>query len=123
MPSGAERSAADDPLRALEERIERASRAAEQLFAEAAAETARRMRPPPAGWQFPSQPDEAGTRDDPVLTLVHTLRGLIPEDLRRRLADALRELLLALRAVIDWYLEHVDRRPEEPPEVEDIPIA
>jgi hypothetical protein len=120
MPSGTERSdSINDSLKALEERIERASRAAERLFAEAASEAARRVTPPPAGWETPGgEPSH-----DPVLALLETVRELIPEDLRRRLAEAVRELLVALRALIDWYLEHVDRRPEEPPEVEDIPIA
>ncbi len=37
-------------------------------------------------------------------------------------ADPLiRELLLTLRSLIDWYLERLDQRPREP-EVEDIPI-
>jgi|SRR5579871_4620901 len=120
MPSGTERSESiNDPLKALEERIERASRAAERLFSEAASEAARRVKPPAAGWQTPD--GEEG--HDPVLALLDTVRELVPEDLRRRLAEAVRELLLALRALIDWYLEHVDRRPDEPPEVEDIPIA
>jgi hypothetical protein len=120
MSSGTERSdSINDPLRALEERIERASRAAERLFSEAASEAARRVTPPPAGWQTPgSEPGQ-----DPVLELLEKVRELIPEDLRRRLAEAVRELLVALRALIDWYLEHVDRPPSEPPEVEDIPIA
>jgi hypothetical protein len=123
MPSGTERSAADDPLKALEERIERASRAAERLFSEAAAEAASHLRPPPAGWQTPSPAEGAPAEPDPVAALMDTLRELVPEDLRRRLAEAIRELLLALRALIDWYLERADRRPEQPPEVQDIPIA
>ena len=35
---------------------------------------------------------------------------------------ALRELLLALRALIDWYLERLERRREQSVEVQDIPI-
>ncbi len=34
----------------------------------------------------------------------------------------MRELLLALRALIDWYLERVEQRRREPAEVQDIPI-
>lgn len=122
MPLGAERTAENDPLRALEERIERASRAAERLFSEAAAEAVRHVKPPPAGWQAP-EPGPADQAPDPVLVLLGTVRELVPEDLRRRLAEAVRELLLALRALIDWYLERVDRESEEPPEVQDIPIV
>ena len=35
---------------------------------------------------------------------------------------ALRELLLALRALIDWYLERMEQRRKTPTPVEDIPI-
>ena len=50
------------------------------------------------------------------------LRDLIPPELQRRLVAAVRELLLALRALIDWYLERLERRREQSVEVEDIPI-
>ena len=59
---------------------------------------------------------------DPFVTLVQALRDLIPAELQRRLAEALRELLLALRALIDWYLERLERRREQAVEVQDIPI-
>ena len=39
------------------------------------------------------------------------------------LAAALKEVLLAIRALIDWYLERIERRRAEPADVEDIPIA
>jgi hypothetical protein len=55
--------------------------------------------------------------------VLQSLRDLIPPELQRRLAEALREVLLALRALIDWYLERVDQRRAEPAEVEDIPIV
>jgi hypothetical protein len=83
-------------------------------------------RPPPAGWQ------EAGAerdRDSPLLPdgdlllgLFAAVRDRIPPDLQRRLAEAIREVLLALRALIDWYLERGDRGPSGPAEVQDIPI-
>jgi hypothetical protein len=40
-----------------------------------------------------------------------------------RLVEALRELLLALRALIDWYLERIEHRRAAPAEVQDIPIT
>ena len=46
----------------------------------------------------------------------------MPPELRRRLGEAVREVLLAVRALIDWYLERIERRSGEPPEVQDIPI-
>jgi predicted lipid carrier protein YhbT len=54
--------------------------------------------------------------------VIQSLRELIPPELQRRVTEALRELLLALRALIDWYLERVERRRAEPAEVQDIPI-
>jgi hypothetical protein len=53
---------------------------------------------------------------------VRSLRDLIPPDLQQRLAEALRELLLALRALIDWYLERLEQRRKTPTPIQDIPI-
>jgi hypothetical protein len=79
--------------------------------------------PPPAGWQIPEDP-RGGTAPelDPFVALAQALRDLVPLELQRRLVAALRELLLALRALIDWYLEHLERRREQAVEVQDIPI-
>jgi hypothetical protein len=54
--------------------------------------------------------------------VIGSLREWIPPELQHRLAVALREVLLALRALIDWYLERSERRRGEPTEVQDIPI-
>jgi hypothetical protein len=121
-------SAAEDALRGLEDRIDRATRSAERLIAEAAGAALR--RPPPAGWQTPtSEPDEAdapatgATEIDLLLEAIRSLRDRLPPDLQRRLGEALRELLLAVRALIDWYLERGERERREPSEVQDIPIS
>jgi hypothetical protein len=42
-------------------------------------------------------------------------------DLDRQLTNIIREFLLTLRSLIDWYLERLDA-PRREPEVEDIPI-
>lgn len=130
MPPPEPAGSAEDALRRLEARLERATGAAERLFAEAASEAAAaasrmaRGQPPPAGWQAPSEGDPP--RPDPELAALigalEALRDRVPPDVRRRLADAVRELLLALRALIDWYLERLERGHEGPAEVEDIPI-
>ncbi|HWF34549.1 MAG TPA: hypothetical protein VG295_04245 [Solirubrobacteraceae bacterium] len=119
----------EDTLRRLEERLDRASGAAERLMAEAAAESAARAaealrRPPPAGWQTPRSEDAPGRGGDLdiLVQLLESLRDLIPPELQQRLAEAVRELLLAVRALINWYLERVDKHREEPAEVQDIPI-
>ena len=56
------------------------------------------------------------------MALVQAVRDLIPPDLQQRLIAAFREVLLALRALIDWYLDRLDRRREQGVEVQDIPI-
>jgi sugar-specific transcriptional regulator TrmB len=112
-------SAAEEALRRLEQRLDRASEAAERVIAEAAAAAS---EPPPAGWQVPRS-EERRDDLDLLLQLVNSLRDLVPPELQRRLAETLRELLLALRALIDWYLERNERRRPAPADVEDIPIT
>jgi hypothetical protein len=130
-PNGgdATESSEEQSLRRLQDRLDRASGAAERLIAEAAAESAARAagafrRPPPAGWQAP-RGEDPGTRGgdlDLLVQLLESLRDLIPSELQQRLADAVRELLLAVRALINWYLERLEHHREEPAEVQDIPI-
>ncbi|HTT28441.1 MAG TPA: hypothetical protein VMG37_08530 [Solirubrobacteraceae bacterium] len=124
----------EEALRRLEQRLDQASEAAERLMTEAAAAAAARATggagnpgdpatPPPAGWQTADQESRGSTSElDPLVALVQAVRDLIPPDLQQRLIAALREVLLALRALIDWYLERLDRRREQGVEVQDIPI-
>ena len=79
--------------------------------------------PPPAGWQSTDDDARKSTTElDPLVALVQAMRDLIPPELQRRLIAAFRELLLALRALIDWYLERVEHRRAQGVEVQDIPI-
>jgi hypothetical protein len=55
--------------------------------------------------------------------LLDAARGALPPELARQLADALRELLIALRAILDYSIARLERPPPDEPEVEDIPIA
>lgn len=125
-------------LRAIEERLRAASEAAERLISQAAgaagaerqdaareggaAQRGAPREPPPAGWQTPADGDGGRGELEVLIALWHSVRDLIPPELERRLAEALRELLLALRALIDWYLERSERRRTTPSEVRDIPI-
>jgi hypothetical protein len=78
---------------------------------------------PPAGWQTAEDTSREPTPElDPFVALVQAMRDLIPPDLQRRLIAAIREVLLALRALIDWYLERLERKREQGVEVQDIPI-
>jgi hypothetical protein len=123
---GGPAGAGHDALRRLEQRLDRASDAAERLIAEAMAKAraATGGQPPPSGWEAPRGAQDADLgRDFEVLAqLIRSVRDLIPPDLQRKLAEALRELLLAIRALIDWYLERVEQRRTTPAEVRDIPI-
>ena len=56
-----------------------------------------------------------------LLMLLEALRQAAPAELQGRLAGLIREALLTLRSLIDWYLERLER-PSAEPRVEDIPI-
>ena len=69
--------------------------------------------PPPPPRQAP---DFSG-----FFLLLDGLRRAAPAELQEGLRSFIREGLLTLRSLIDWYLERLDR-PSRKPEVEDIPI-
>jgi hypothetical protein len=153
-PGGPAPDSPEETLRRLEQRLDRASEAAERLMAQVAAEAARAGagarhaegaragadspaagdvspggnpdgadQPPPAGWQTPGdERPRLAPELDPFVALIQAMRDLIPSELQQRLLAALREVLLALRALIDWYLERIDRRRDQSVEVQDIPI-
>jgi hypothetical protein len=50
-------------------------------------------------------------------------RTLVPPELREQIAELVREILLLVRAIVDWYIERLDRQRKAPVEVEDIPIS
>jgi hypothetical protein len=121
-----EPDASREALRRLEERLDRASEAAERLLEEATAAATRAREPkvPPAGWQAsePEREDRPPRDLELWLQIARSVRDLIPAELQERLAQALHELLLSLRALVDWYIERLERRRGEPVQVEDIPI-
>jgi hypothetical protein len=57
----------------------------------------------------------------PLIAIVEALRRAVPHELQEQFNALQRELLLTIRALIDWYLERLDK-PELAPQVEDIPI-
>lgn len=137
-----------EALRRLEERLDRAAAAAERLLGDAVAAAGGRGgdgdadggdggdddggddRPPnvpPAGWQQPAADGGpargwGGGEVDLLLGVLASLRDRIPPELQQRLADAVREVLLAVRALIDWFLERSERERAKPRQVQDIPI-
>jgi hypothetical protein len=56
-----------------------------------------------------------------LFVILDALRGSLPRNLQEQFTTLVREMLLTLRALIDWYLERLDR-PRRGPKVEDIPI-
>jgi hypothetical protein len=69
------------------------------------------------------QPPRGRSPFDPtaLFVLLDGLRRVVPRELEAQFTHVIREFLLALRALIDWYLERLDKPPREP-RVEDIPI-
>ncbi len=99
---------------------------AERLMreAQAAAEAAAAASSvPPRGWSVPGEERQPPAFDLSQLTaLVESLRGVVPPELARQLAEALRQLLLALRDVLDWYIARLEVDEEPPRDVQDIPV-
>ena len=119
---------ADEALRAVREHLDEAHAAADRLVREAQrqAEEASgtpREAVPPSGWATrrgePPAPDLRS-----LTALLEAVRDAVPADLSRQLAEALRQLLLALRALLDLYIERLGEPRPEPAdvEVEDIPL-
>jgi hypothetical protein len=66
--------------------------------------------------------ERAGMPDAAALfVLLDGMRRAAPRELDEQVTKLIREFLLTLRSLIDWYLERLDR-PRREPEVEDIPI-
>jgi hypothetical protein len=79
-------------------------------------------RPP---YEEPPRSDGEPHRQPPdpaaLFQMLDGMRRMAPRELEDQLTNLIREFLLTLRSLIDWYLERLDRKPAEP-QVEDIPI-
>ncbi len=64
-----------------------------------------------------------GSGVDPaaLFVLLDGIRRAAPRELQDQVTNVIREFLVTLRSLIDWYLERLDQSPPER-EVEDIPI-
>jgi hypothetical protein len=74
-------------------------------------------------WEPPRDAPRLGPGPDlrPLFALIDVARSALPTELRDQFNSLVREVLLTLRALIDWYLEKLG--PGEPgSRVEDIPI-
>ncbi len=91
-----------DPLAELRERVQAAQEAAERLAGDARHETR----------------DEL----EALVGLLRTLRELVPAELQQQLTETIRQVLLLVRALIDFWVERLEAPRPEAVEVEDIPI-
>jgi hypothetical protein len=74
-------------------------------------------------WTPPKDAPRLGPGPDlrPLFALIDVMRSALPAELRDQFNSLVREVLLTLRALIDWYLERLPGREPES-RVEDIPI-
>ena len=56
-----------------------------------------------------------------LFVMLDGMRRMAPRELEGQLTNLIREFLLTLRSLIDWYLERLDGQQQEP-QVEDIHI-
>jgi len=111
----------DDPLEALREQIRSTAAAADALASEATAAGAGGAGAPPP------RTDDAARETQALVALVEMLRDLLPPELRRQVAELIRQVLMLIRAILDWWVQRLEpgrdtrAAPTEPP-VEDIPL-
>ncbi len=105
---------------ALRDRLHATQEAAQRLAAEARAD-----RPPAAGWDVPRAAEDANAEVEALLRVLGMVRDLVPPELRAQLADLARQLLVFVRAVLDWWIDRLELEGKrgEDTQVEDIPIA
>jgi hypothetical protein len=114
--------APDDHLDELRERL-RDTQAAAARLAEGI---------PRQGWASPEEGREAADEVEALAAMLRTLRDLVPPELAEDVREVLRQVLLLLRAVLDWWVERLElpegaTRAAAPvagrgPDLEDIPV-
>jgi hypothetical protein len=100
-----------DPLTELRDRVHAAQAAAERLAGEART-------------QARDLPSETRDELDALVGLLRALRELVPPELQQQVTDVIRQILLLLRAVIDFWVERLEAPPGASAgvEVQDIPV-
>lgn len=104
-----------DPLDDLRDRIEATKTAAERLLGEV----------PPQGWRTPDDHEETVREVQALAGILSTLRDLVPPELWEQIREVVRQLLLLVRALIDWWVERIESQGAprgRTPDVQDIPI-
>jgi hypothetical protein len=103
-------SADPDPLRDLRERLQATQDAAARLAADAARARAAQeaSRVPPAGWATAQERASLRGELEEIAALLTALRALVPAELQHQVAEVLKQVLLLLRALLDWWLARLD---------------
>src|SRR4051794_32693874 len=112
-----ERPDAPDAMEELRARVRATQEAAERIM---------REQVPRRGWAAPPPPGagEAQSGLQALVGLLQSMVDLLPPELRHQVNELVRQVLLVLRALIDWLVDRLDRGPRgDAPEVEDIPIS
>jgi hypothetical protein len=106
-----------DALDELRERVRATTEAAERLVREV----------PPQGWATPQQRAAAADEAQALITLLQALRDVVPPELWEQVRETIRQLLLLLRAVLDYAVERLEHerppRGADGPDLQDIPVA
>ena len=71
--------------------------------------------------EAPPPPRGRGLDFTALFVLIDVIRRAAPRELEQQFTSLIREALLTMRSLIDWYLERLDGGEREP-RVEDIPI-
>jgi hypothetical protein len=103
----------------LRERIRATQRAAERLAGEF----------PRDGFATEREHRDHTAEVQALAALLQTLRDLVPAELQEQLREVTRQVLMLLRALVDWWIERLEADSPSPvtagggePDVEDIPI-
>lgn len=118
----------DDPLEQLRERIKATQEATGRLAAEAAgaARAQSEGRVPPQGYRTPKDTSQRADEIAALAALLESLRAVVPAELQQQLSEVIRQILLLVRALIDFWVARLDpgeRPAAAEPVVEDIPVG
>ena len=116
---------AEPDFETMRARLDDAHATADRLMREAERRAQEAPDTPPRGWDVPHEQRApvAPFADLAALgALVESLRGQLPPELARQLADAVRELLVVVRAILDFAILRLEPRAPAEREVTDIPV-
>jgi hypothetical protein len=111
---------APDSLDELRARLRATQEAAERVVREV----------PPQGWSSGPERNAAADEIQALVTLLHALRDVVPPELWDEVREVIRQLLLLVRAFLDYAVERLEAERAgaapaagEPRGPQDIPVA